>query len=343
MLNWPSNGNDFYTNIIHRSEEERIQALDSAKQKTLRFIYYIQTKLGRKSIGLADDEFDSPDKLPYIAYHREGRRLEGLIRFRSADMIQPGKESLVYRTGISVGDYPIDHHHRMYPGPQPDLTFVPVPSYAIPAGALIPEKVINLIVCDKSISVSNIMNGTTRLQPVVLLTGQAAGIMAATAIREKINIQDIPVRTIQTQLLKAKAHIMPYVDVLPSEPEWNAIQQVGASGLMMGEGKTEGWSNRTYFYPDSTLPVKTLLAWAADYGVLPLVPLPDKAGEVTLSHLELLLLNLTRVQKEKMVENYKNNPMPPLLTRRDIAVWIDKNLNPFTREVAWDGSFTDGY
>ena len=342
MLNWPSNGNDFYTDIIHRTEAERVKSLDSAKQKTLRFVYYIQTKLGKKNIGLADDEFDTPDQLPYIAYHREGRRLEGLVRFRSSDIIKPGKESNLYRTGISVGDYPIDHHHRMYPGPQPDLTFVPVPSYNIPAGALIPQQVTNLIVCDKGISVSNIMNGTTRLQPVILLTGQAAGIMASIAVKDKLAVQEIPVRSIQAGLLKAKAFIMPYVDVLPTEAEWLAVQQVGASGLMMGEGKTEGWSNRTYFYPDSTLPIKTLIAWAAEYGIRPLVPIPDLEAATTLAHLDLLMLNLSLELKEKMVEDYKSKPTHKALTRREIAVWIDKNVTPFTRGVEWDGSFSDG-
>ena len=37
----------------------------------------------------------------------------------------------------------------------------------------------DLIVCEKGISVTNIVNGTTRLQPVVMLTGQGAGVLAA--------------------------------------------------------------------------------------------------------------------------------------------------------------------
>ncbi|MBK6936955.1 MAG: FAD-dependent oxidoreductase [Chitinophagaceae bacterium] len=87
----------------------------------------------------------------------------------------------MYRTGISVGDYPVDHHHAQYPGKVPEIEFPSVPAYNIPMGALIPEKIDGLIVCEKGISVSNIVNGTTRLQPVVLLTGQAAGMLAAKA------------------------------------------------------------------------------------------------------------------------------------------------------------------
>jgi hypothetical protein len=339
MINWPSNGNDFFTDIIHRTAEERAKALDSARQKTLRFVYYIQTRLGLKHIGLADDEFDTPDRLPYIPYHREGRRLQGLVRFTSADIIRPGEKSALYRTGISVGDYPIDHHHRMYPGPQPNLTFVPVPSYSVPAGSMVSAQVTNLVVCDKSISVSNIMNGTTRLQPVVLLTGQAAGVLAAQAAMARKPVKSMSVRSLQRALLGADAYLMPYADVLPADSAWQAIQQVGASGLMMGTGKAEGWANKTWFYPDSTLAVDTLVKWAANYGVRARTPLAlPGSPAVTRWHLEQLFVpDLDAVIKQQQQESTTPTPM----TRRQIALWLLQNTNCFSREVDWDGSFID--
>ncbi|MFQ8712819.1 MAG: FAD-dependent oxidoreductase [Alistipes onderdonkii] len=51
---------------------------------------------------------------------------------------------------------------------------------------MIPAGTDNLVVSDKAISVSNLINGSTRLQPVVLLTGQAAGTLAAIAAREEV-------------------------------------------------------------------------------------------------------------------------------------------------------------
>ena len=79
----------------------------------------------------------------------------------------------LYRTTIAVGDYPVDQHHDRYDGnePLPDLHFHPVPSYGLPLGTLIPVQADNLVVAEKSISVSNVVNGTTRLQPVVLQIG----------------------------------------------------------------------------------------------------------------------------------------------------------------------------
>ena len=66
----------------------------------------------------------------------------------------------LYRTGISVGDYPIDHHHKRNPTAPQHLWFVPVPSFSVPLGALVPETVDGLVVADKAISVSNVANGT---------------------------------------------------------------------------------------------------------------------------------------------------------------------------------------
>lgn len=332
MINWPSNGNDYFTDIIHRSPEQRTKALDSAKQKTLRFVYYIQTRLGKKHIGLADDEYDTPDQLPYMPYHREGRRLQGMVRLTSADIIHLGTHSTLYRTGISVGDYPIDHHHRMYPGPQPDLTFVPVPSYSVPAGAMVPRNITNLLVCDKSISVSNIMNGTTRLQPVVLLTGQAAGLLAAQVAQAGQPVQQASVRTLQAGLLQAGACIMPYADVLPTDPAWAAIQRVGATGLMMGTGQAIGWANRTWFYPDSLLTADTLALWAGKAGIA--IPGGYAAGPRPVTAADLQVLYAAQLQQPAGA----TVPAGPL-TRRQIALWLDTHLNFFSKPVDWAGAW----
>jgi hypothetical protein len=208
----------------------------------------MQTQLGMKNIGLADDELDGGMAL--IPYNREGRRLKGMVRLAIHHLKNPYEYEL-YRTGIAVGDYPVDHHHARYPGKVPEIEFPPIPAYTIPMGVMIPEKTEGLIVCEKGISVTNIVNGTTRLQPVVLLTGQAAGILAVKSIQLKKKIREVPVRAVQEELLKAKAYLLPFTDVTPGDPHWEAIQKVGATGILKGTGKAEGWANKLFFYPDS--------------------------------------------------------------------------------------------
>lgn len=254
LINWPGKGNDIYLNMVEMNANERAEAIRQAKAKTMRFIYFLQTEMGFRNLGLADDEFPTPDRLPLMPYHREGRRLRGLARIDLNHIATPFSiADPLYRTGISVGDYPVDHHHRENLNAPQHLGFYPVPSFNIPLGALIPEKMDGLIAAEKCISVSNVANGTTRLQPVVLLTGQAAGLLAALAVQGKRQPREVPVREVQKGLLAAGAYLMPYYDVKPDHPYFQEIQAIGATGLLKGVGEPFQWANRTWFYPDRSV------------------------------------------------------------------------------------------
>lgn len=255
MLNWPVHGNDYYLNVVEKNYAIRDSGYELAKQQTLGFIYFLQTQLGMKHIGLADDEVNGG--MAWIPYNREGRRMRGIVRLNINHLKNPYHYTL-YKTGIAVGDYPVDHHHGQYPGKVPALEFPDIPSFNIPLGCLIPETMDGLIVCEKGISVSNIVNGSTRLQPVVLLTGQAAGVLAAKSIREKKRIRNIAVREVQEELLRLKCYLMPLVDVKPDDPYWEAIQRVSAAGIIKGFGKPEAWENKMFFYPDSSIKISEM-------------------------------------------------------------------------------------
>ncbi|HEU4610334.1 MAG TPA: FAD-dependent oxidoreductase, partial [Chitinophagaceae bacterium] len=267
MINWPKCGNDIYLNIVEMKPAEREKALEEAKLHTLRFVYYLQTELGYKHLGLADDEFPTADRLPMIPYHRESRRLEGLVTLSLNEVASPYTAALpLYRTGIAVGDYPIDHHHLKNPSaPAIDFVKIKVPSYNVPMGSLIPEKTEGLIVAEKSISVTNIVNGTTRLQPVVMQIGQAAGAMAALCIQKNIQPRQLSVRVLQQALLKAKVYLMPFIDVPPSDPQFESIQKIGATGILQGKGIPYKWANQTWFYPDQPLTQYDLLQGLKTY------------------------------------------------------------------------------
>lgn len=255
MLNWPIDGNDYYANVIELSPEQRQAEYAKAKNYTLRFLYYIQTELGFRNIGIADDEFPTSDGFPFYPYHRESRRIDGEVLFTVDAAAKPyDYPEPLYRTGIAVGDYAVDHHHYRHPrwAELPQLHFYPIPSFNVPLGSLIPKGVEDLIVAEKSISVSNIMNGATRLQPVVMGIGQAAGALAALSSSREIAVRDVPVRDVQDVLLAEGCYIMPYLDIKPSEPGFGAIQRIGATGMVKGEGRNVGWSNQTWFAADST-------------------------------------------------------------------------------------------
>ena len=66
MINWPIYGNDYYVNSVEMSREERQEAYEKAKNFTRCFVYFIQTQLGMKNLGIADDVFPTEDGMPFI-------------------------------------------------------------------------------------------------------------------------------------------------------------------------------------------------------------------------------------------------------------------------------------
>ena len=251
LLNWPIYGNDIYLNVVEKTPKQREELLEQAKQQTLRFVYFIQKDLGFNHLALADDEFPTKDKLALYPYHRESRRMHGMVRMLVQHISKPfDTPQPLYTTGIAVGDYPVDHHHKKNSAAPQHLEFFPVPSFNIPLGALIPKAVSNFIIAEKSISVSNIVNGTTRLQPCVMQIGQASGLLAALSIKNKVAPKNISVRQVQQTLLDANGYIMPYKDVTQKDRYFKAIQKIGATGLLRGVGVPTGWANATYFNPN---------------------------------------------------------------------------------------------
>ena len=343
MINWPRHGNDIYLNVVEMDWSQRREELKKAKERTLSFVYYIQTELGFKNIGLADDEFPTADKLAFVPYHREGRRLRGIQRLTISHVRDIYEGKPIYRTGISVGDYPVDHHHACNPD-APKINFPAVPSFNIPLGSLIPEKIDGLIVSDKAISVSNIINGSTRLQPVVLLTGQAAGALAALSVLNNLQVREVNIRKVQQTLLNAGAYLMPLIDVNPTDKEFQAIQRVTASGILKVKGESYKWANRTWFYPDTTITVQEFseglnafdskVNIATDQSVLTI-------GK-TSGLISALLNSDTSAEIQKVWQNRMSRKYDVMLTitKKELSVLVDELIHPFeSKPIGFDGNY----
>ena len=351
MINWPAWGNDYYVNLIDMKPRERAEAIRAAKQKTLCFLYYIRHELGYSNLALADDEFPTADSLPFIPYYRESRRIHGKVRFTLNYIKDPYNQPCqLYRTSIAVGDYPVDHHHSSYTGPEPlpDLSFYPVPSFGLPLGTLIPAEGEGLVVAEKSISVTNLANGATRLQPVVLQIGQAAGALTALAARRGVKLSDVPVRDIQNALLDAGGYLLPYLDVRPGHEWFKPLQRIGLTGIMKGVGKSSGWANQTFFRAYDV----TLLSEIK--GLKDIYPLTDcYFTDDTLTVQKVIdLIRLTAGQNRIQVneagisealsmifrDGEQDTDRPAL--RGETALLIDKALDPFnTHDVDITGDF----
>ena len=342
VINWPRKGNDFYLNIVELNYDQRNKELTRAKEKTLEFVYYIQNELGYKNLGLADDEFPTADYLALAPYHREGRRLKGIQRLTINHILNRNETEPLYRTGISVGDYPVDHHHDCNTD-APKIIFPPIPSFNIPLGCLIPETIDGLVVADKAISVSNIINGATRLQPCVLLTGQAAGVVAALCVLENKQPRELNVRNVQQKLLDSGAYLMPLFDVKPEDKAFQAIQRVTVSGILSVKGEPFHWANRTWFYPDSAYTVaeftKGLNTFCKD-----IEPENDnsyltiqKTGELISTVVGYNVYN----KLEEVLKNFTGKEFLPetLINKSELALATDSLLNPFMSDIGFDGHY----
>ena len=285
MINWPIYGNDYYVNSIEMNPEERAEAYEKAKDFTRCFIYFIQTELGMKNLGIADDEFPSEDGLALMPYHRESRRIVGEAFLTLDAAAKPyGFRYPYYRTGIAVGDYAVDHHHFRHPDWKnlPDLHFYPIPSFNVPMGVMIPKQkdIENLIVAEKSVSVSNLINGATRLQPVVMQIGQAAGALAALSQIKGKPVRAVSVRDVQKVLLDAGCYIMPYLDLPKDHRHFKALQKIGATGILRGEGRNVGWANQTWFRAEDLLLTEDIYVRGYYNRPLPLDKGPVRVGQL---------------------------------------------------------------
>ena len=348
MINWPINGNDYYSNSIEMTAQERLLSYDRAKQKSLRFLYFIQTEMGFNNLSIDYSEYPTKDGFPLMPYHRESRRLNGKITLTLNDIKSPYKQkNSLYRTGIAVGDYPVDHHHGAYSNYSnlPKLDFYPVPSYSVPLGVLIPENIDNFMVIEKSISVSNLVNGTSRLQPVVMQIGQASGVLASLGIIKKKNIDQINVREVQLEILKNHGYILPYVDVDTEDLNFISYQKIGACGILRSEGLNIGWENKTLFYPDSNLDKTDIYFDNWKIFKSEKIPFPEQMTIKNILHWiykikEEPYLNNKQYSGIWKNLNLNNFDSERIITRGEFSVLIDKIIDPFSRvDIDYYGNF----
>lgn len=225
MLNWPFHSNDYPAQGLFGSREQRARTISAAKERTLAYVHYIQTVLDHPEWGLAKDVYPTADGLPLLPYVRESRRVVPM-RWMSEEDVVPGEgaeRNLVLPDGVAVGDYYLDHHHakdHRPPGERLGEDFPSNAPFQIAYSAMVPRAVEGLIAAEKSIGVTHIVNGCTRLQPVAMLIGQAAGAAAALAVRAKSQPRDVKVQELQDVLLRAGAQVVPDDSCPNSDPEF---------------------------------------------------------------------------------------------------------------------------
>jgi hypothetical protein len=153
--------------------------------------------------GLCADEFQDTGGWPHQLYVRDGRRMLGEYVLTENDLFAATPfPDTVARGSYNIDIREIERTWRYLPEyvREPAVfnegyLSVAVPAYPIPYRSLTPkrEHATNLLV-SVCISASHVAFGSVRMEPTLMMLGEAAGQAAAEAARRGVAVQDVRVR-----------------------------------------------------------------------------------------------------------------------------------------------------
>jgi glycine/D-amino acid oxidase-like deaminating enzyme len=133
---------------------------------------------------------------------RETRRIVGDYRLSAEDVLAARKFDDV----VARGSYPVDIHNPKGSGTV--LKRLPDgEAYDIPLRCLLPRGIENLLVAGRCLSGSHEAHSSYRVMPIVMATGQAAGVAGALAARHGVSPRATAVAEVQDELLRQGANL----------------------------------------------------------------------------------------------------------------------------------------
>jgi len=205
LVNWKEN--DYWLgNVCEVSEEEAARNLQRAKQLSLALLYWLQTEAPRPDGGagwpglrLRKDIVGTEDGLAKYPYIREARRIKAEFTILEQHV---GTEARMKFTGksrgevtaepfpdsVGVGSYRIDLHPSTGGDNYIDISSLP---YQIPLGALIPQRMENLLPACKNLGTTHITNGCYRLHPPEWNIGESAGMLATYCLEKGVKPRQV--------------------------------------------------------------------------------------------------------------------------------------------------------
>ena len=142
---------------------------------------------------LRPDVVGTEDGLAKYPYIRESRRIRAEFtvleqhvstesRMKETGAAREEVKAAEFKDSVGIGSYRIDLHPSTGGTNSIDISSLP---FQIPLGALLPQRVENLLPACKNLGVTHITNGCYRLHPVEWNIGEAAGALAAFCVTKK--------------------------------------------------------------------------------------------------------------------------------------------------------------
>ena len=189
-------------NMAHISDldptdpEQLTQAEIQGREQALACQHFLQTRLpGFEGSYLV--------KLSTQIGVRESRRIIGEYRLTRDDVLQARR----FSDGIARGAWPVEEHR---PDAEASVRVEYLPegqTYDIPYRCLLPQKVQGLLVAGRCLSADHDAHASVRVIAQCMAMGQAAGIAAGLAIRDRGAPRDINISELQAQLRATGAMI----------------------------------------------------------------------------------------------------------------------------------------
>lgn len=193
LVNWPQN--DYLLgNILEADKEEVQENMRKAKELSHSLLYWMQTDaprpdggIGWPGLRLRGDITGTDHGLAKYPYIREARRIKAELtvseqhigteaRMKATGLSKEAVYAKQFNDSVGVGSYRIDLHPSTGGDNYIDISSLP---FQIPLGALIPQRMENLLPASKNIGTTHITNGCYRLHPVEWNIGESAGALAA--------------------------------------------------------------------------------------------------------------------------------------------------------------------
>ena len=195
LVNWPQN--DYWLGpLLGVAPDVAAKHLARSKALSLSLLHWMQTEAPRpdggagwRGLRLRADLVGTADGHAKAVYVREARRIKAAFtiteqlvgtdaRMQATGQAREAVTAARFDDSVGVGAYRIDLHPSTTGRNYVDISSLP---FQVPLGALIPQRVENVLAACKNIGTTHLTNGCYRLHPVEWTIGEAAGALVAHA------------------------------------------------------------------------------------------------------------------------------------------------------------------
>ncbi|AMW06963.1 FAD-dependent oxidoreductase [Gemmatimonas phototrophica] len=222
IVNWGQNDYSFGS-LIDVSPQEAAQHVSRAKELGVSLLYWLQTECPRpdggagwRGLRLRHDVMGTTDGFAKYPYIRESRRIRARFtvceqhvtldaRLRETGASREAVTAAPFADSVGIGHYSMDLHLTTRGDRGQYGATLP---FQIPLGALLPERMENVLPVCKNIGVTHLTNGCYRLHPIEWNIGESAGHLVAYCLAQRttphaVHAQAAHIEALQRQLITA--------------------------------------------------------------------------------------------------------------------------------------------